>query len=189
MSSGNGLIRWIFGLLKNKCFLVGYPGIAMKIFFDLSLVPPVKIPNIMFLLSRLLCVPHNQMEIWRHLPTFLTLDVRLQCFAMREATPRGITEKNCTGFWYSSSQKGLKTWNKQSIWVFFRWEIEIYFILWSQSVIFSLVAAQLMKIQPMIFSRWNKFRSFTAKNPNILYVPSLSHVSLLDLYSEPSSPP
>ena len=51
-----------------------------------------------------------------------------------------------------------------SIWTslkFCRWKIEIYFIEWTPSVIFSLVAAPLVKILPMVFTRWNKFRSFT----------------------------
>ena len=36
-----------------SCFPVGYRKIAVKIFFDLTLVPPVKIPIFMFLLPRL----------------------------------------------------------------------------------------------------------------------------------------
>ena len=35
-----------------SCFPVGYREIAVKIFFDLTLVPPVNIPIFMFLLSR-----------------------------------------------------------------------------------------------------------------------------------------
>ena len=61
----------------------------------------------------------------------------------------------------------LKAWNKQNI-CFFRWKIEIYFISWAPSVIFSLVAATLVKILPMVSTRWNQFRSFTEKT-NILY--------------------
>ena len=49
--------------------------------------------------------------------------------------------------------------------LFFRWKIKIYFIEWTPSVIFSWMAAPLMKIFPMVFTRWNKFRSFTEKNP------------------------
>ena len=37
-----------------SCFPVGYREIAVKIFFDLTLVRPVKIPIFMFLLSRLI---------------------------------------------------------------------------------------------------------------------------------------
>ena len=40
---------------------------------------------------------------------------------------------------------------------FFRWKIEIYFIEWTPS------AAPLVKILPMVFTRWDKFRSFTEK--------------------------
>ena len=76
-------------------------------------------------------------------------------------TPRGITEKNCTGSWYSSSRKRLKAWHKQRIF-FFWWKIEIYFIEWTPSVI-SGVAAPLMKILPMMFTRWDKFLSFTGE--------------------------
>ena len=37
-----------------SCFPVGYQEIAVKIIFDLTLVPPVKIPIFMFLLPRLI---------------------------------------------------------------------------------------------------------------------------------------
>ena len=37
-----------------SCFPVGYREIAVKVFFDLTLVPPVKIPIFMFLLPRLI---------------------------------------------------------------------------------------------------------------------------------------
>ena len=37
-----------------SCFPVGYREISMKIFLDLALVPPVKIPIFMFLLPRLI---------------------------------------------------------------------------------------------------------------------------------------
>ena len=37
-----------------SCFPVGYSEIAVKIFFDLTLVPPMKIQIFMFLLSRLI---------------------------------------------------------------------------------------------------------------------------------------
>ena len=37
-----------------SCFSVGYREISMKIFFNLTLVPPVKIPILMFLLPRLI---------------------------------------------------------------------------------------------------------------------------------------
>ena len=49
------------------------------------------------------------------------------------------------------------------VFFFFRWKIEIYFIEWTPSVIFSRVAAPLVKILPMVFTRWNKFPSFTEK--------------------------
>ena len=44
---------------------------------------------------------------------------------------------------------------------FFRWKIKIYFIEWTPSVIFSRVA---QKILVMVFTRWNKFESFTEKH-------------------------
>ena len=47
--------------------------------------------------------------------------------------------------------------------IFFWWKIKIYFIEWTPSVIFSRVAAPLVKILPMAFMRWNKFWSFTEK--------------------------
>ena len=37
-----------------SCFPVGYQEISVKIFFDLTLVPPVKIPIFTFLLPRLI---------------------------------------------------------------------------------------------------------------------------------------
>ena len=37
-----------------SCFPVGYREISVKIFFDLTLVPPLKIPIFMFLLGRLI---------------------------------------------------------------------------------------------------------------------------------------
>ena len=40
---------------------------------------------------------------------------------------------------------------------FFRWKIEIYFIEWTPSVIFSQVALPLMKILPMVFTENNKY--------------------------------
>ena len=50
--------RWFQGynviLQFISCFPVGYREISVKIFFDLTLVPPVKIPIFMFLLPRLI---------------------------------------------------------------------------------------------------------------------------------------
>ena len=48
-------------------------------------------------------------------------------------------------------------------------KIEIYFIEWTPSVIFSRVAQPRVKILPMVFTRWNKFRSFTEKNKYSVY--------------------
>ena len=42
----------IWGIIS--CFPVGYRKISVKIFFDLRLVPPVKLPIFMFLLPRLI---------------------------------------------------------------------------------------------------------------------------------------
>ena len=41
-------------MLFTSCFPVGYQEISVKIFLDLTLVPPVKIPIFMFLLPRLI---------------------------------------------------------------------------------------------------------------------------------------
>ena len=46
---------------------------------------------------------------------------------------------------------------------FFRWKVEMYFIEWTPLVIFSRVAQPRVKILPMVFTRWNEFRSFTEK--------------------------
>ena len=59
-----------------SCFPVGYRDLLVKIFFDLTLVPPVKIPIFMFLLSRL--IAHGTR--WKYdviYLTFLALDVIL----------------------------------------------------------------------------------------------------------------
>ena len=50
---------------------------------------------------------------------------------------------------------------------FFWWKIEIYFIEWTPSVIFSQVAQPQVKILPMVLTIWNEFRSFTEKKPQI----------------------
>ena len=80
---------------------------------------------------------------------------------------------------------------------FFRWKIEIYFIEWTPSVIFSRVAKSsrlldkmivslfhtfqnlwpiiqiediwFFRLLPMVFTRWNKFRSFTENNKYSVY--------------------
>ena len=62
---------------------------------------------------------------------------------------------------------------KRNRWFFFRWKIEIYFISWSEIFslmayhpeIFSFVAQPRVKIFPLVFTRWNKFRSFSEKKP------------------------
>ena len=41
-------------LVFISCFLLGYLEISVKIFFDLTLMPPVKIPIFTFLLPRLI---------------------------------------------------------------------------------------------------------------------------------------
>ena len=45
-----------------SCFPVGYQEISVKIFFDLTLVPPAKTQIFLILLPSLIA-PHNQMEI------------------------------------------------------------------------------------------------------------------------------
>ena len=51
----NQLSDWIMIWFKLiSCFPVGYREISVKIFFDLTLVAPVKIPIFMFLLPRLI---------------------------------------------------------------------------------------------------------------------------------------
>ena len=49
-------VKWQLSkyLVFISCFPVGYLEIAVKIFFDLTPVPPVKIPIFMFLLFRLI---------------------------------------------------------------------------------------------------------------------------------------
>ena len=52
-----GLLFWSVGNVQNyfiSCFPVGYREISVEIFFDLTLVRPVKIPIFMFLLPRLI---------------------------------------------------------------------------------------------------------------------------------------
>ena len=108
------------------------------------------------------------MEIRHHLPyNYSRLTQYCNVLLCGRGMPQGITETNCTGFWYSSSKKGLKASNKQNIWVFFQWEVKIYFIGWIPSVIFSLVAAPLVKILLMVSTWWNKFRSFTVTKKQI----------------------
>ena len=73
-------------------FPVGYHEIALKIFFDLTLVPPVKIPIFMFLLSRLIAhtsQPDGNMTSFTLHFSHLTL----YCNALlcRRGTPRRIT--------------------------------------------------------------------------------------------------
>ena len=78
LSSGNGLNSalcvspvmheiiklWIHEIkVFIPCFPVGYREISVKTFFDLTLVPPLKIPILMFLLPRLIARASNQMEI------------------------------------------------------------------------------------------------------------------------------
>ena len=61
-----------------SCFPVGYRKISVKIFFDLTLVLPVKIPIFMFLLPRLICACLTTR--WKYdviYLTFLVLDVVL----------------------------------------------------------------------------------------------------------------
>ena len=80
-----------------SCFPVGYREISVKIFFDLTLVAPVKIPIFMFLLPRLIArasQPHGNMtsftlHFWRN--------IVVRGYA-EGGTPLGITEKKCTGF-------------------------------------------------------------------------------------------
>ena len=58
---------------------------------------------------------------------------------------------------------------RQRGYLFFRWKIEIYFIERTLSVIFSRVGQPQVKILPMVFTGWNKFRSFTEKNKYSVY--------------------
>ena len=47
-------LHFVKEIMFISCFPVGYREIAVKIYFDLTLVPPVKIPIFMFLLPRLI---------------------------------------------------------------------------------------------------------------------------------------
>ena len=71
----------------------------MKIFFDLLLVPPVKIPIYMFLLPRLIA---RASQPDGNMTSFTLHFSRLTCYCnvllCRKGTPWGIKEKNCTGF-------------------------------------------------------------------------------------------
>ena len=81
-----------------SCFPVGHRKISVKIFFDLTLVPPVKIPIFMFLLSRLIA---RASQPDGNIMTSFTLHFsRLNCNALlcRRGTPLGIMEKKCSGF-------------------------------------------------------------------------------------------
>ena len=93
--------------------------------------------------------------------------VRRTCFCIH-------VSKRCP--FYGSKKSNL--WNYHYLthrgYSFFRWKIEIYFIEWTPSVIFSLVAQPRVKILPMVFTRWNKFRSFTEKNKHSVYFMLLS---------------
>ena len=101
--------------------------------FDLTLVPPVKIPIFTFLLPMLIA---------------------------SASQPDG----NMTSFTLHEINR-----------IFFsRWKIEIYFIPWTLSVIFSRVAKPLVKILPMVSTRWNKFRSFIEKKKYPRCIPLLT---------------
>ena len=67
----------------------------------------------------------------------------------------------------SGSLKLVIVWWIEDI-CFFLWKIEIYFIEWTPSVMFSQVVKPRVKILPMVFTRWNyKFRSFIGKKNQI----------------------
>ena len=76
------------------CFPVGYREITVKIVFDLTLVPPVKIPIFMFLLSRLIArasQPDGNMTTFTlH---FSRLTKYCNALLCGRGAPRGITEK------------------------------------------------------------------------------------------------
>ena len=61
----------------------------------------------------------------------------------------------------------LDEYNRGYIYIFFfRERSKFHFIEWTPSVIFSQVGQPRVKILPMVFMRWNKLRSFTAKKKN-----------------------
>ena len=68
---------------------------------------------------------------------------------------------------------------------FFRWKMKIYFIEWTPSVIFSWVLQPQAKIFPMVFTRWNNFRSFTQKEPQIFCLFHAFHPFWEKLYQNP----
>ena len=85
------------GISLFSCFPVGYREILVKIFFNLTLVSPVKIPIFMFLLPRLIArasQPDGSMTSFT-LHFSRNIVIALLC---GRGTPRGITEKNCTEF-------------------------------------------------------------------------------------------
>ena len=80
-------------------FQVGYREISVKIFFDLTLVAPVKIPIFTFLLPRLMArvsqPDGNMTSLTLHFSRLTKYCNSLLC---GRGTPQGIMEKNCTGF-------------------------------------------------------------------------------------------
>ena len=65
------------------------------------------------------------------------------------------------------------------------WKIEIYFIEWAPSVIFSRVAQPRVKILPMVFTGLNKFRSFTGKKKQIFCLFHAFNPFWEELYQNP----
>ena len=49
-----GIVKYMYIIIFISCFPVGYREISVKIFFDLTMVPPAKIPIFTFLLPRLI---------------------------------------------------------------------------------------------------------------------------------------
>ena len=77
-----------------SCFPVGYREISVKIFFDLTLVPPVKIPIFTFLLPRLIARASqpdgNMTSFTLH---FSSVAQYCNCVAMRKGYATGKNGK------------------------------------------------------------------------------------------------
>ena len=97
----------VYIFLFISCFPVGYREISVKIFFDLTLVPPVKIPIFMFWFPRLIASASqpdgNMTSFTLHFSRLTSYCNKLLC---GRGTQRGITEKNVLDFDKTSPRNG-----------------------------------------------------------------------------------
>ena len=124
------------------------------------------------------------MEKWRHLCYISRAwrNIVMRCYAggVRHWEKR---ERTVMDFDKAPPRKGKKHEKKKNI-CFFRWKIEIYFIEWTSSVIFSRVAATRENITDDV-TRWNKFRSFTEKikySISFMLSPKKLNILYINLY-------